>query len=462
MERIHRKICYIFIVTMLLSNILQSQTWTNHHSMIAYTGFGTDATAQKIKVFNQDTLIGITKKAGVEHYGFSMFQNGNNTEYIALLDSTDIVISDFTLLGDTAYFCGKRLTSQNTYIGVIGRFSVRDFVNTTTFNCQITDINNTEHLIGLVAFYKPSSNLVHLIAIGNDNILSSNPGRIVYIDFQNNSNSISSYLVFFTQQLTIGKEIMQDICLSNHYISVVSLVYPSNTYIIRTFERSNPNTMLSSNVFAFSNNVYFNVASDPFMFPIHITSFAGDKLAICLSATDGQNFFTMVNFGSSNSPNIAYTQTIPHNDKANSPLEMDYSQEMGKILILNEYDFRWQGANHSLCYIDPTLNTPYTTIEDSLTSVNQLNHFCILPHKKYAVVGVRSTSQMLAPHLYAIKEIASGSTNCIDENSITIGNLNLPNGNSVSNLLPNPYTNLNWSSISTTSYLNGINASCAD
>ncbi|MEE0883039.1 MAG: hypothetical protein U0L65_06440 [Bacteroidales bacterium] len=39
MERIHRKICYIFIVTMLLSNILQSQTWTNHHSMIAYTGF---------------------------------------------------------------------------------------------------------------------------------------------------------------------------------------------------------------------------------------------------------------------------------------------------------------------------------------------------------------------------------------------------------------------------------------
>lgn len=462
MERIHRKICYIFIVTMFLSNILHSQTWTNHHSMIASSGFDTDATAQKIKVFNQDTLIGITKKAGLEYYGFSMFQNGNNTEYIALLDSADIVISDFTLLGDTAYFCGKRLISQNTYIGVIGRFSVREFIDNGSFNCQITDINNTEHLIGLVAFYKPSSNLVHLTAIGNANLSSSNPGRIVYLDFQNNSNSISACCIFFAQSLMNGKEIMQDICLSNHYISVVSLVYPTNSYIIRTFLRTNPNTMLSSNEFAFSNNVYFNVATDPFMFPIHITSFLGDKLAVCLSATDGQNFFTMVNFGSSNSPNIAGTQTIPHSDKANSPLEMEYSSEMGKILILNEYDFRWEGANHSLCYIDPMLNTPYTTIEDSLTSMNQLNHFCILPHKKYAVVGVRSTSQMLAPHLYAIKEIASGSTNCIDENSITIGNLNLPNGNSISILSSIPYTNLNWSTISTTSYLNGINASCAD
>lgn len=462
MERIHRKICYIFIVTMLLSNILHSQTWTNHHSMIAYSGFDTDATAQKIKVFNQDTLIGITKKAGLEYYGFSMFQNGNNTEYIALLDSADIVISDFTLLGDTAYFCGKRLISQNTYIGVVGRFSVREFIDNGSFNCQITDINNTEHLIGLVAFYKPGSNLVHLIAIGNANLSSSNPGRIVYLDFQNNSNSISACRIFFAQSLMNGKEIMQDICLSNHYISVVSHVYPKNTYIIRTFLRTNPNTMLSSNEFAFSNNVYFNVATDPFMFPIHITSFLGDKLAVCLSATDGQNFFTMVNFGSSNSSNIAYTQTIPHSDKANSPLEMDYSSETGKILILNEYDFRWEGANHSLCYIDPMLNTPYTTIEDSLTSVNQLNHFCILPNQKYAVVGVRSTNQMLAPHLYAIKEIASGSTNCIDENSITIGNLNLPNGNTISSLPYLSYTNLNWSISPMSLYLNGINASCAD
>ena len=45
---------------------------------------------------------------------------------------------------------------------------------------------------------------------------------------------------------------------------------------------------------------------------------------------------------------------------------------------------------------------------------------------------------------------------------ITIGNLNLPNGNSISILSSIPYTNLNWSNISTTSYLNGINASCAD
>lgn len=55
MEEIYRKICQIFISILLLCNILQAQNWSNYQTMIARSGFDTDATAQKIKVFNQDT-----------------------------------------------------------------------------------------------------------------------------------------------------------------------------------------------------------------------------------------------------------------------------------------------------------------------------------------------------------------------------------------------------------------------
>jgi hypothetical protein len=53
MEKIYTKLGYVFIVTMFLCNVSQSQTWTNHQSLIAYSGFDTEAFAQKVKVFNQ-------------------------------------------------------------------------------------------------------------------------------------------------------------------------------------------------------------------------------------------------------------------------------------------------------------------------------------------------------------------------------------------------------------------------
>lgn len=420
MERIHRKICYIFIVTMLLSNILHSQTWTNYHSMIASSGFGTDATAQKIKVFNQDTLIGITKKAGIDHYGFSMFQNGNNTEYVTLLDTPNIIISDVTFLDDTAYFCGKRLISQNTYIGVIGRFSVRDFINNGNFNYELLNINQVENLTGLVAYYKPSSTMVFLKAIGNTSFSSQNPGRIIQLDFYNNSPT-ANYRCYTCSANINGKEIMHDICLTNNYISVISHIYPKNRYIVRTFDKNNPYSELTSTEYAFPNNISFNVAGDPMMFPLHITSYSNNRLAICLSATDGQNFFTMVNYTAALSSNISRTHLIYHNDKSNRPLEMEFSQSTGKLLILNEKNFSSQWTHHIMHYLNPFNTISYNTYEEKLNINNQLNHFCVLPNDRYAVVGTYPFSQTSNLHLYAIKYINANSLMCIPDGQITIG-----------------------------------------
>jgi hypothetical protein len=370
---------------MLLSNILQSQTWTNYQSLIAYSGFDTDATAQKIKVFNQDTLIGITKKVGVDHYGFTMFQNGNNIEYVTLLDTPDIIISDVTFLDDTAYFCGKRLISQNTYIGVIGRFSVRDFINNGNFNYELLNINQVENLTGLVAYYKPNSPTVFVKAIGNTSFSTQNPGRIIQLDFHNNSPT-ANYSCYTCSANITGKEIMHDICLTNNYIVTVSHIYPRNRYIVRTFNKNNPYSELTSTEYAFPNNISFNLASDPMMFPLNITHLINDRLAISLSATDGQNFFTMVNYTAAFSSNISHTHLIYHNDKSNRPLEMEFSPSTGKLLILNENDFSSQWTHHIMHYLNPFNTISYNTYEEKLNINNQLNHFCVLPNNRYAVV----------------------------------------------------------------------------
>ena len=420
MERIHRKICYIFIVTMFLCNVSQSQTWTNHQSLIAYSGFDTEAFAQKVKVFNQDTLIGITKKIGVDHYGFTMFQNGNNIEYVTLLDTPDIIISDVTFLDDTAYFCGKRLISQNTYIGVIGRFSVRDFINNGNFNYELLNINQVENLTGLVAYYKPNSTMVFLKAIGNTSFSSQNPGRIIHLDFYNNSPT-ANYRCHTCLANNAGKEIMHDICLTDNYISVISHIYPRNRYVVRTFDKLNPLNEVMSTEYNFTNNVAFNVASDPMMFPLNITHLINDRLAISLSATDGQNFFTMVNYTAALLSNIAYTHLIYHNDKSNRPLEMEYSTSTGALLVLSETDFLSQGANQRMYYLKPFSTNTYNANVEKLSVNSQLNHFCVLPNDRYAVVGTYPFSQTSNLHLYAIKDINANGLMCIPDTPETIG-----------------------------------------
>jgi hypothetical protein len=440
---------------MLLSNILQSQTWTNYQSLIAYSGFDTEAFAQKVKVFNQDTLIGITKKIGIDHYGFTMFQNGNSTQYVTLLDTPDIIISDVTFLDDTAYFCGKRLTSQNTYVGVIGRFSVRDFINNGSFSYELTDIIQVENLIGLVAYYKPQSTVVFLKAIGNTSLSAQSPGRVIQLDFYNNTPNILHYFVHFFPVNYVLKEIMHDICLTDNYIVTVSHIYPQNRYVVRTFDRQNPLNELMSTEYNFTNNVAFNVASDHFLFPIHITHLINDRLAISLSATDGQNFFTMVNYTAALSSNISHTHLIYHYDKSNRALEMEYSASTGILLALTETNFFSQGANQRMFYLKPFHTNTYNANVEKLSVNSQLNHFCVLPNDRYATVGVYRFSQTNDLHLYAIKDINANGLMCIPDTPETIGIGVSLNGNQTTPLVPQNFPNiLSWS-INTATY-NGI------
>ena len=122
----------------------RAQDWQISQSTTVHTPFQTETYAQKVRVFNNDYLVGITKVAGNEHYGFVLWENTNTIERIALLGTPDIIINDFAILGNDLYFCGQRMISQGFYVGIIGCFNMIDF-NITNFTVSPQSNNAYKH-----------------------------------------------------------------------------------------------------------------------------------------------------------------------------------------------------------------------------------------------------------------------------------------------------------------------------
>ena len=324
----------------LFACILQAQSWQTYKSLTAYNVMATDAYAQKIKPFNEDMLVAIVKKNGVDHYGFSLWVDDSNSATISLLNSANIIISDMCILGDTLYFCGKRLTAQGNYVGIIGRLNMQDFISssssssTPSFQYETADINNTEHLTHLVAYNKPDSDIVFIVTIGNYGLSNNQTGRYVFAYYDPSNSSTTSYTYSCPFISLNKKEIFEDICLTDNYVATISRIYPDSEFIIRTFELASPTNNQYKNSFSFSNNLYFNTSNVISEFPLHITHLGNDTVAVCVSVS-APNDFTMVNKLDASSQNISYTQLVYHDDKANKPLELDYLAETNQLLLLN-------------------------------------------------------------------------------------------------------------------------------
>ena len=298
-----------FFAAILFTCILQAQSWQNAQSLTAYNIFTTDAYAQKIKPFNEDMLVAIVKKNGVDHYGFSLWIDDSNSATISLLNSANIIISDMCILGDTLYFCGKRLITQNNYVGIIGRFNMQDFISSSTssFQYEIADIITTEHLTHLVAYNKPGSDIVLIVAIGNNGLSNNLTGRYVFAYYDPDNSSTTSYTYSCPFISLNKKEIFEDICLTDNHVATISRIYPDSEFIIRTFDLAPPTNNQYKNSFSFSNTLYFNTSNVISEFPLHITHLGNDTVAVCVSVS-APNDFTMVNKLGVTSQNISYTQ----------------------------------------------------------------------------------------------------------------------------------------------------------
>ena len=411
-NKIFSKVGILLAAMVLINTALRAQNWLAPKSLTVHGAVTTNATFQKAKPLGLDTLISMGKDIGSNRYCFTLWKNGDTFGKMNLITSSNIEISDFAVFSDTIYFCGRRLVSQGTYVGIIGYFTTDMFNGAGNPTYRIANINNTSNLTKLIVCPKPSSHIIFVSAIG----LYNNPtngiqGRYVFLDHDYINNS-TNYRVISAPTYTTNRELFQDICLTDFSVVTISRIYPGNELIVRVFDRTYPASNLVSNRFNLQNLSLF-YTSDPYEYPVHITALNGDTIALSVGATDGPNDFTMVSKLYAQSQNIISNQLIYHFDKESKVLEMDYSRETNKLLLLTSNNFQGQGIKQTVNILNPDALQPYIAKIEAIQPPSELNQLCVLPSQRYALAGIYLGGSSVSYNLLSIKYIPTTLSQCI-------------------------------------------------
>ena len=462
-NKICSKVSILLAAMVLINTALQAQSWLGLKVLTVNNSLKTNTYAQKVRPYGDDMLIGLSKKYNVDHYCFEAWQDGQTSVIRGFLNAADIVVSDFKVFDDTVYFCGKRLTNQGNYIGVIGRFDIASFISGGNAYYDLTDINATSNLTSLIAYRKPASHVIYVVAIGlQDNIIGNILGRYVFMYYDSHTG-ITNYEVRRPSTPTVTSiEYLQDIALTDNHVVTASRLYPDNTLIVRTFDISDPLNEQASNNFT-CPNLSFYTTSDPYEYPVQITALNGDTIALSVGATDGPNDFTMVSKLHPLSQNILSTQQIYHFDKESKVLEMDYSSETNKLLLLTSSNFQGQGIKQSINILNPDETQTYFAPVELLTTPNELNHLCVSPHSRYALAGIYQDPSSGTPYRsLSIRCILYNVSQCIQNYSTKITMTNLPTATNASTLMLLTQGIATWASDSFGLYLDSWNTDCVE
>ena len=448
----------LFLLNILHINQLQAQDWQNSSSVTLHTPFPVDAYAQKVKVYNNDYLVGITKKEG-SIYGFVQWYNGNNFATYGLLNNSNIVLNDFTFFGNEMYFCGQKLTNQGNYVGIIGCFDMNDFINNGSFNYQYTEVPTIENLTKiLVNTYNTGDKIVTAIGNGSSLFIGSY-GQIVHINLANPNDICYNPFPFFN---ATQLEVLFDMFSYGDYVITLSKNHPSDQYFIRYFKFDGQYLQnVISYIYTFPN-IYTIYTSNPEDYPLHIADISQNTFAVCLSASDGQRDFTMINFHRKFSSLIFSSHLLRHYDKNHTVLEMEYSTVIDRLLLLNDSYFNGQGKVQTMTYIDPWETNPYVTLMEKINTPSKINHFSLISPDHYAVAGTYSFSQSNNLHLFATKDINHGFLSCLDNTLPTVEPVAIGQGAHVSQISPCSTINANWIVDQTNNYIDNINVNCID
>ena len=462
-NKIFSKVSILLAAMVLISTALQAQSWLGSKVLTVHNSLQTNTYAQKVRPYGENFLIALSKMPNVNHYCFEAWQDGQTSVIRGFLNAADIVVSDFKVFDDTVYFCGKRLTNQGIYTGVIGRFDIASFISGGNAYYDLTDINATSNLTSLIAYRKPASHVIYVVAIGlQDNIIGNILGRYVFMYYDSHTG-ITNYEVRRPSTPTVTSiEYLQDIALTDNHVVTASRLYPDNTLIVRTFDISDPLNEQASNNFT-CPNLSFYTTSDPYEYPVHITALNGDTIALSVGATDGPNDFTMVSKLHPLSQNILSTQQIYHFDKESKVLEMDYSSETNKLLLLTSSNFQGQGIKQSINILNPDETQTYFAPVELLTTPNELNHLCVSPHSRYALAGIYQDPSSGTPYRsLSIRCILYNVSQCIQNYSTKITMTNLPTATNASTLMLLTQGIATWASDSFGLYLDSWNTDCVE
>ena len=462
-NKIFSKVSILLAAMVLINTSIQAQSWLGSKVLTVHNSLQTNTYAQKVRPYGENFLIALSKKPNVDHYCFEAWQDGQTSVIRGFLNAADIVVSDFKVFDDTVYFCGKRLTNQGIYTGVIGRFDIASFISGGNAYYDLTDINATSNLTSLIAYRKPASHVIYVVAIGlQDNIIGNILGRYVFM-YYDSYTGVTNYRVRYPSTPTVTSiEYLQDIALTDNRVVTASRLYPDNAFIVRTFDIADPSNEQASNNFT-CPNLSFYTTSDPYEYPVHITALNGDTIALSVGATDGPNDFTMVSKLHPQSQNISSTQQIYHFDKESKVLEMDYSSETNKLLLLTSSNFQGQGIRQSINILNPDATQSYLISVELLSTLNELNHLCVLPHSLYVLAGVYPDPSSGTPYRsLSIRCILYNVSQCIQNYSTKITMTNLPTATNASTLMLLTQGIATWASDSFGLYLDSWNTDCVE
>lgn len=462
-NKIFSKVSILLAAMVLISTALQAQSWLGSKVLTVHNSLQTNTYAQKVRPYGENFLIALSKMPNVDHYCFEAWQDGQTSVIRGFLNATDIVVSDFKVFDDTVYFCGKRLTNQGIYTGVIGRFDIASFISGGNASYDLIDINNTTNLTSLIAYRKPASHVIYVVAIGlQENTIGNILGRYVFM-WYDSYTGVTNYQVQYAIPPNLTSiEYLQDIALTDNRVVTASRLYPDNAFIVRTFDIADPSNEQASNNFT-CPNLSFYATSDPYEYPIHITALNVDTIALSVGATDGPNDFTMVSKLHPQSQNISSTQQIYHFDKESKVLEMDYSSETNKLLLLTSSNFQGQGIKQTINILNPDETQSYLAPVELLTAPNELNHLSVSPHSRYALAGVYPDPSSGTPYRsLSIRYIPYNAVHCIQNYSNKIAMTNLPAATNTPTLLPLTQAVATWASDSFGLYLDTWNTDCVE
>lgn len=280
---------------------------------------------------------------------------------------------------------------------------MNDFIN-NTFQYRYTHIFNADNLTKILINQYNTGDTI-LTAIGNGS------AQIIHINL---ANLLNAYQNPFPTLFANQSEIIFDMFYFQNQIITVSKLHPSDQYIIRYFGINGQYLQNTSNYIYTFPNIYTIYTSDPEDYPLHIANVSQDTFAVCLSATDGQRDFTMINFHRKFSNHIFSSQLLRHHDKNHTVLEMEYSTVIDRLLLLNDSYFNGQGKVQTMTYIDPWETNPYVTLMENFNTPSTLNHFSLISPNHYAVAGTYSFSQTNNLQLFATKDINSNNLSCLN------------------------------------------------
>lgn len=439
----------IFLLAMLIlfaTSSLQAQNWFHHDIMIKHSDMESYVDAQKVRPYKDQIIIETSFEPITSNPCFTTWINDSNMVNQFFLGQIGLTVSDFTILGDTLYFCGKKLNNQNNYEGVIGKMSMGALLSGNNIQYNMTSINNTQNLTKLVAYYA-DTNEVCVFAIGDNGVSNQMPGRVVLLKDSIGSPNITIDIMYTPFISNTTKEILHDICLSGNAVITLSHVYPSNQYIVRYFKRSNQLHNNYSYRYTLPN-ITFNTMSDCYGYGLHISDIEQDFLAVAVSASRNNNYFTIINLLERFNSTVLSSQAIIHENKDHKVLEMEYSNEIHKLLILHSNYFENNGQLQTLCRISP-IYTPSDTLYRELLSIkNSLNHFTLFLDKKCALVGINKKGSVSGKQLLSIRNMElSNGIGCYKAMIEKVIGLNFPNGVSVQPLVSSQLapTSTTWS-----------------